>query len=218
MKKIMMTKYGFERWPEEDFSDDGNRFTCYRVGRRVRVSKLVVDGEAYVAARIDGTKLPYKEYCKLTHYSDLDKLNGVSVASLTDTDFQELYEACLAYEQEYDEAEANLKMPTLEDIQKQCELVQTKHREDLKKVEEVLTSNVTTLLLGLSEYSWKALKEYTSKLIDHINYYDPKTYPQKILGICSSFDFCKPDAYVLTDSFYYKHLMDIINSVIKQDA
>ena len=39
-----MTKYGFKRWKDGDFSDDGNRFTCYRVGKRVSVSKLVSDG------------------------------------------------------------------------------------------------------------------------------------------------------------------------------
>ena len=53
MKKIMMNKYGFVRWPEEDFSDDGNRFYCYKVGNRVRVSKLVSDGVAYISARVD---------------------------------------------------------------------------------------------------------------------------------------------------------------------
>ena len=73
MKKIMMTNYGFVRWPEEDFTDDSTRFTCYRVGKRVRVSKCTYNGEAYISARIDGAKLPYEVYSKLPHYSPLNK-------------------------------------------------------------------------------------------------------------------------------------------------
>ena len=61
MERITMTKYGFIRSKEDDFSDDGNRFTCYRVGK-VRISKLVSDGEAYIDAYIDSGMLPYDIY------------------------------------------------------------------------------------------------------------------------------------------------------------
>ena len=53
MQRINLTKYGFIRDREEDFSDDGNRFQGYRVGKRVRVSKLVADGDAYISATIN---------------------------------------------------------------------------------------------------------------------------------------------------------------------
>ena len=69
MTRINMTKYGFVRWPEEDFSDDGARFTCYRVGERVRVSKTTYQGEVFISARIDGRKLSYNEYSVLEHYN-----------------------------------------------------------------------------------------------------------------------------------------------------
>ena len=50
----MMEKYGFQRSAADDFSDDGNRFICYSAfNGQVRVSKLVRDGEAYIAGRID---------------------------------------------------------------------------------------------------------------------------------------------------------------------
>ena len=58
MKRIELVKYGFIRSPEDDFSDDGNRFTCYRVGK-VRVSKLISHGDAFISARIDDYILPY---------------------------------------------------------------------------------------------------------------------------------------------------------------
>ena len=71
MKKIVMTKYGFVRWPEKDFSDDGNRFTCYRVGESTRVSKLVSDGRAYLSIESSCGKgtLPYEHYSTLPHYN-----------------------------------------------------------------------------------------------------------------------------------------------------
>jgi hypothetical protein len=108
MKRVNLTKYGFVRWPEEDFSDDGSRFLAYRVGERVRVTKCTYNGEVFISARIDGAKLPYEVYSKLPHYSALDKLNGVSIATLTDDDLFELLAACVLYEKEYADAENNI--------------------------------------------------------------------------------------------------------------
>ena len=92
MKRIELTKYGFIRSKEDDFSDDGNRFTCYRVGK-VRVSKLVSEGEAYISASIDDYLLPYETYSKLPHYRDLDALNGVSASDITEEDIQKTYDS-----------------------------------------------------------------------------------------------------------------------------
>jgi hypothetical protein len=95
MKRILMKEYGFVRWPEEDFSDDGNRFYCFKVGERVRVSKLVAQGTVFISARIDDIRLPFEIYSKLPHYRALDKLNGVSLESLQSSDLKQLYEDCL---------------------------------------------------------------------------------------------------------------------------
>lgn len=106
MKRIMLTKYGFERWPEEDFSDDGNRFICYRAGKRLRVSKHVFNGEVYLSASsyLGDMVIPYKVYSELPHYREaVWKYNGISVSSLTDEDLKNFYDACVAFEQEYEE-------------------------------------------------------------------------------------------------------------------
>ena len=68
MKKIMMAKYGFVKCPEESFSDDGSRFEVYRVGTRVRVTKHVSDGYAYIDGDIRDGFLSYDEYKRLPHY------------------------------------------------------------------------------------------------------------------------------------------------------
>ena len=46
MERINLTKFGFVRSPQDDFSDDGSRFTCYRRPgvEKVRISKLVSGG------------------------------------------------------------------------------------------------------------------------------------------------------------------------------
>lgn len=113
MKRIMLTKYGFERWPEKDFTDEGNRFTCFRAGKNVRVSKHVYNGDVYLS--IDtclgvGDKfLPYAIYSKLPHYRPAAwNYNGISVATLTDDDLRNFYNACIAYEHEYEEAAEKL--------------------------------------------------------------------------------------------------------------
>ena len=83
MTRINLVKYGFIRDAAEDFSDDGNRFQVYKVGR-VRVTKLVSDGEAYIDGDINDCRLPYEVYSKLPHYKAIGRLNGVSLASLTE--------------------------------------------------------------------------------------------------------------------------------------
>ena len=92
MKQISLKKYGFERFEEADFSDDGNRFTCYKLYGcpKMRISKLVSDGEAYLSADITGD-LYYDEYQNLPHYKDATwKYNGTSIDKLTD---DELFDA-----------------------------------------------------------------------------------------------------------------------------
>lgn len=211
MTRINMTKYGFVRWPEEDFSDDGNRFTCYKVGKRVRVSKLVYRGEAYIAARIDGSKLPYEVYSKLPHYRDLDALNGVSTDALTDEDLFGLVEACMLYEKEYTEAENSIAMPSLEEIRKQCIAVQAKRNRELIDINKAFGRSVVAIASKLTEWEWRTVKEYIQYIEAKINTFDPDKYSHTIFNTSRSINFCKPDCSELQDSYYYKWIMERIN-------
>jgi hypothetical protein len=213
MKKIMMSKYGFVRWPEEDFTDDGSRFLAYRVGERVRVTKCTYNGEAYIDGSIHGTKLPYEVYSKLPHYSAIGKLNGVLIESLTDRDMIDLYEACLAYEQEYVEAENNIHMPTLEEIKKQCLEVQLKRTAELVDIKHKLANKAVDLALTLSEWRWKDIRGYLKSIESQFNSFNPDVYAPKILDTNRSIGFCKPDCTELKDSWYYTQLIELINSV-----
>ena len=213
MKKIMMTNYGFIRWPEEDFSDDGTRFTAYRVGERVRVTKATYKGEAYIDADIQGTKLPYEVYSKLPHYSAISKLNGVSINSLTDQDLFDLCEACLYYEQEYTEAENNIKMPTLEEIKEQCVKVQAKRIAEFAEVEAMLGKYAVKLATKLPAWQWKTIQEYLKNLTAKLAAFSPELYAPTILGSAQSIKFCKPDCSELDNCYYYNYLMELIKSV-----
>lgn len=213
MKKIMMTKYGFVRWPEEDFSDDGNRFVAYRVGERVRVTKCTYNGQAYIDGTIHGTKLPYEAYSALPHYSAISKLNGVSIESLTDQDLFDLCEACLMYEKEYTEAENAIEMPTLEEIKEQCIRIQAKRMAELAEVEALLSAKAVKLAMLLSEYRWKDLRHYLLSISGQVTALNPEIYAPTILGTSRSIGFCKPDCYELRDNWYYTQLVELLKSV-----
>jgi hypothetical protein len=213
MKKIMMTKYGFVRWPEEDFSDDGTRFMAYRVGERVRVTKATYKSEVYLDGTIHGTKLPYEVYSKLPHYSATGKLNGVSIDSLTDQDLLDLYEACLAYEQEYIEAENNILMPTLDEIKKRCLEIQYKRATELAAAQELMSGKIAKLALLLNDWRWKDLKRYMTAVANQYNSFNPEVYASNIFGTSKSIELCKPDCQELKDSWYYTAMVELINSV-----
>ena len=131
MERINLTKFGFVRSKEDDFSDDGNRFICYKIGK-IRVSKLVSDGRAYIAGSMDDNKLAYEVYSKLPHYNDLYKLNGVDTSSITEEDLQDLYTTCVEYEKEYEAAVKTIVYPTQEELDEQRLKI-----ENLRKAEYV---------------------------------------------------------------------------------
>jgi hypothetical protein len=214
MKKIMMNKYGFERWAEEDFSDDGSRFYCYKVGKRVRVSKCTYKGKVFISARIDDIVLPCEVYSSLPSYRALDKLNGVNIDSLTDDDLFNLYETCIKYEQEYTDAENSIVMPTLEEITKHCKYIQNKVHVEIYSIEQLIKNNIATLLAKATEYQWKNIKYYYNNLVSQFNNYDETTYPQKIVGTSQSISLCKADYYAKKESYYYRQLVELISSVI----
>lgn len=214
MKRIMMNKYGFVRWADQDFSDDGNRFQCYKVGNRVRVTKLVADGEVYIDGSIDGIILPYEVYSQLPHYRAVSKLNGVALSTLTEDDLTELYEACVAYEQEYTHAEKHIVMPSIEELEEQCARVQEKATRNFVEVEALISKNLTALACTLREYEWTTIKRYLVELQSQIRRYEPEKYARVLYGTSRSIAFCKPDCQELKDSWYYTSLVEMVNRVV----
>ena len=218
MKRINMTKYGFIRNEREDFHDDGNNFKGYATGpnSRLRISKLVSDGHAYLSADMNGNKLDYSEYSKLPHYQDaVWNYNGVDMNSLTDEDLVNWYNACVEYEKEYIEAESKVVFPTIEEIRNQCIRIRSIRRQELNNITKLINENGTTLLLGLtSDYELRSLRDYYKKLKKDAEGFDPDLYPQTIQKSNYGRNFVKETNGDLKENWYYKQLKEIISKVV----
>jgi hypothetical protein len=203
MKRIELTKYGFIRSKEDDFSDDGNRFTCYKVGK-VRVSKLVSEGEAYISARIDDYLLPYETYSQLPHYRDLDALNGVSASDITEEDLQKLYEDCISYEKEYDDAYNSIKWPTENELRIKAGAYKLAWRECIIKLEEAIKFNAIALITNLSEYYFKEFQRYYKQVLSNAKQFEnPQEYAERLFKQARSLDFMERDIRRDVDNGFY---------------
>ena len=211
MTRINLIKYGFIRFPEEDFHDDGSNFTCYRFSdTNSHVSKLVSDGRAYLSAHVNGN-LPYDIYSKLPNYHAATwSYNGISIASLTDEMLKDFFRACVQYEKEYQAAEAAVEYPTLEELTEKCHSVVSKRLFELSKIENLLKRNVREAALKFSSWEWKTIQEYMQHLSAEVTRYNPGTYPQQILGKSTSFNFVKPETN-MEDSYWFTHLKELFD-------
>ncbi len=218
MKRVNLTKYGFIRWPEEDFNDDGNNFQCYRAGKAVRVSKLVSDGQIYLSidSSCGNRTLPYEVYSKLPYYNEANwTYNGVSVETLTEADIQAFYEACISYEKAYEETEATIKYPTLEEITEQCEKVWAKAMAEYSAGQTIVMDAVLlNKFIKLSDYEVKSVRDDLRRLKEETEKFHPKTYPQRIVGQAESFKFVSPDNNSLTQENYW--LRDLKGIFVKK--
>lgn len=216
MKRIMMAKYGFERWPERDFTDDSSRYVCYRAGKAVRVSKLVSDGQIYLSISSDvgrGT-LPYEIYSKLPHYHDAGwRWNGVPAAGLTDKDLQDFYNACVEYEKEYLAAEAALVYPTLAEIKAQAQKIYALRYSEINKISQLMAACGTEAAVKLSKWEWQTIKDYVTNLCQEHGRYNPDTFPQTIVGTAESFNFVKPDSDKLKPSYWFETIVKMFEKV-----
>lgn len=209
MKRINLTKYGFVRWPEEDFNDDGSSFISFRAGKNVIVSKLVSDGQAYLSIASDrcgkGT-LPYEVYSKLPYYNEATWLyNGVSVDSLTEADIQTFYEACISYEKAYEDAEASIQYPTIAELTKQCEKIQAKVLSEAHELEELMWKHGMEAAVKFSKYEWTSLQECLKHMLERVNYFNPLTLPQTMYKKSSSFTFVKENNNdLVSPTYWYK--------------
>lgn len=207
MKKVDLTKYGFIRWPEKDFYDDGSNFTCYRAGKAVQVSKLVEDGQAYLScsSEVGNRSLPYEVYSKLPHYDDASwKYNGIPVESLTKQDLIDFYNACVAYEKEYEEAEGTIQYPTIEELTVRCEELRAKAMAEYATAQKIVIDTILRDKFGeLSHFQVGEIKNDLFHLQKITNSFDPKTYPQSIYKSAYSFEITAPDFPALIKESYW---------------
>jgi hypothetical protein len=207
MTRLNLCKYGFIRWPEEDFSDDGNRFTCYLAGKKVRVSKLISQGQVYLSIDSGIGELPYEVYKALPHYHDAEwKWNGVSLAELTDEDVKDFYTACVEFEREYEELEAEFKFPTSEEIADRAAEVRALRVGAIKEIQDLLTAKLPVLLLTASPYQWAEIQRLFKNLLEEAN----RDYSN--IRKDASLKFCSNDCRELKTSWWYERIKELINT------
>lgn len=218
MKRIDMKKYGFIRNERADFSDDGNSFKCYTISptSRLRITKLVSDGQAYLSADMHGNKLDYDEYSKLPHYKDATwNYNGISMNSLTEQDLVNWHNACVEYEKEYIEAESKVVFPTIEEIRNQCIRIRNIRQKELDTITKLINENGTALLLGItSDYELRNLRDYYKRLKKDAEGFDPDLYPQTIQKSNYGRNFVKETNSDLRENWNYTQLKEIISKVV----
>ena len=211
MKRVNLIKYGFVRWPEEDFSDDGNRFQCYRAGKNLRVSKIVADGQVYlsISSDCDRGTLPYDIYARLPHFHEANwDYNGVSLETLTDEDIQKFYEACIAYEEEYEAAEASLTYPSIEELEDKALELYNATNEEVKEIKAIFMRYSLDAALRFSSYDWKICQEYLNNLVKELDRNDPAIIPSKIYKTAYSFNYIKSQP---RESYWYQYLKTLFN-------
>ena len=207
MTRLNLCKYGFIRWPEEDFSDDGNRFTCYRAGKKIRVSKLISNGQVYLSIDSGIGELPYEVYKTLPNYHDAEwKWNGVSLAGLTDEDVKDFYTACVEFEREYEELEAEFKFPTSKEIATRAAEVRALRVGEIKEIQDLLTAKLPVLLLTASPYQWSEIQRLFKNLLEEAN----RDY--SALRKDASLKFCSNDCRELKPSWGYERIKELINT------
>lgn len=211
MERINLVKYGFVRSPEDDFSNDGNRFTCYKVGN-VRVSKLVSDGYAYISGSLYSRVLPWEVESELPGRRDLDMLNGVPVSSITEQDIIDLYAACVAYEKTLREAEAKVVFPTIDELKNKCEKIRAARKAEYNEISNLISASAVSIFTMLSEYEIRSLTSAVKDLNKMLNNYDLETYPQSIRESSYAFSFLKND-HELQPSYYYERCKEILQKV-----
>lgn len=209
MKKIMMTKYGFVRYHDADFHDDGNNFTCYRFSdTNSHVSKLVADGEAYLSVHVSGN-LPYEVYSELPNYKTATwSFNGISVASLTDEMLQDFFKACVQYEKEYQAAEASIKYPTELELQHKCNHIQNKLIKEMNELEQLVGEHAAEAATKFSKWEWQKLQEYLTYMLQELSRYNPEKFIPNVLGTARSFTFLsnKEDT---EPTYYYSYIKEM---------
>jgi len=177
--KLNFKKYGIERFPEEDFSDDGNHFRGY-ICNGVPISYLKDDGQVYLSIRVDYLEgLTYNEYSKLPSYKDCDKYNGVSDSQV---DLADVAEICKRIKAEYEEALKDVKEVSDDDYKAYVDKYYEKAKREFEEAKNELKVLGPEDLLNASEWDLKDLKSYLQRVKDEIEYknWDKKSKDSQI--------------------------------------
>ncbi len=108
---IRYKAFGIKRRPENDFSDDGTRFTAYTLPNGLEMTKATYGDDIFLAVKNPYVKgIKYEDYSKLPHYSALDQYNGVNKSSVN---LNKLVKDSDEFLKEYNELLTKKGLPTI---------------------------------------------------------------------------------------------------------
>ena len=121
---------------------------------------------------------------------------------MTEQDLINLYNNCLSYQEEYKEAEANIKYPSKEELENKAQELQSQAMELLNKLEAAI-QEAGLKIFNLSDYDLRALKSYynTTKGYTKLKDINP------LINTSSSFSFMKRNV----DTYEFNKAMEILN-------
>jgi hypothetical protein len=161
-------KYGFTRYPEGDFSDDGNRFREYLFDGELPISYLRADGSVYISFHPDELDLNYEEYKNAPSYRESEKYNGVPEDQV---DMQDLQNIATKYLKELHEIKDGLGETPDEDLQAYFD---DNHRYNVKvydMAKEIVRTNFDNLVaLSKRPYALKNVFDYLRSLKSDANH------------------------------------------------
>lgn len=206
--RLNFKKYGIERLPEEDFSDDGNRFRCY-ICNGVPISYLYSDGRYYLSIRVDYLNgLTYDEYSKLPSYEDCDKYNMCDEVDLAD-----VADICKRIKAEYDEALKNVKDVSDDDYKAYTDKYLEKAKQEFEEAKQSIKSLEPEDLLNASEWNIKEIKRDLENIKSEIDRWSwerkskvDQTSRRRDLGYDSEENFKKV-------SYWLKDLKEVVNDI-----
>jgi hypothetical protein len=131
-------------------------------------------------------------------------LNGVSASDITEEDLQKLYEDCISYEKEYDDAYNSIKWPTETELRIKAGAYKLAWRECIIKLEEAIKFNAIALITNLSEYYFKEFQRYYKQVLSNAKQFEnPQEYAERLFKQARSLDFMERDIRRDVDNGFY---------------
>lgn len=212
--RLNFKKYGIERAPDLDFSDDGNRFRGYRCNG-VPISYLKDPNYGvFLSIHVsDLGGLTYDEYSKLPSYKDCDKYNGVDEDQV---DLADVVEICKRIKAEHDEAVKEIKDVSDDDFKAYTDKYLEKAKKEFEEAKQVIKSLEPEDLLNASEWNIKELKRDLESIKDEINRWSwekksttDQTSRRRELGYDSEENYKKV-------SYWLKDLKEIVEKIVSK--
>lgn len=156
-----LRKIGFERYPEGDFSDDGNRFREYIFDGELVMSYLKSQGQVYISFHPDELGLNYSEYSKVPTYKIADKYNGVPEDSV---DLDDLHNIATKFLSELRDLRDNMPQVGSEDLEQYLADERNYNRKVYEMAYAEIQAHLPLIIKNWKEYSVKHIMDYALSL------------------------------------------------------